>query len=591
MPHEISRPFRFIQSLVEDRNKRGKTLWWFVFQFFLSPRIPFDYWRFCIDYESTRAEPEKLREKLGFGKWLSLNTWLTPLLLIICWYLFGGVVKAQFISGSGEWIEWLGITGGAIWISLSVVVNLLFISMIEFFSMPYKEVSDELEDSLKRRIDNLESGLKKDIHRVSEEIMGHKLWARKETHQLFSGLSADESGTRAKWFIVNFFSHLANDRITINTTLTGQVYEISTGKNDWPLSLYSKFLATNMDHAETEILWLVDPDDFFGILLPEFVGYVLAAQTVAFFKKTPDIDLDVDPADPPSARSVFSVYEAPPETSGLDKTAWTSLYQEVISGIKADIFLAASNPNHAEETWITFHEAVLFPTMRFGAAIIGQLGLLAKEEIVAGFKDWTQRYLDGLLPHLMAFRNVDSSVFRKRVIFLGCDMPREPESRGRWVMDRVSQLWDQNTAGWAKIPKEVTSAKIVDTALDLFIYTCGGEETLSVQGSLHSAPHERAEGEHVGSVAWDVGWYDRQFVVSAEETSESPPRREVEWYYGSSPKDALKPGVQDKWHSMLPSRICEALVLLDAARNGGGVSFSVFRKCLIGHLESLENAE
>ncbi len=589
MPYEPSRPYRYLQSLADHRDKFGIMFWWFVFHFLLFPRIPWDYWLFCIDSKSPRAHPGELGKHSGFVDWLTLRSWGLPLLCIVTYFFAGSYFKAQFVSQASTTFGWLELGGVAIWILFSITVNLLTFFMINLLALPYKESANELEYHLCER-----------INEVSEDILGHKLWARPETHQLFVGLSADKSGKRAKWFIVNFLSHLANDRIDIKNDLAGDLYSISTGKNDWPISLYSKFLAKNMDHAEREILWLIDPDDFFGILMPEFVSYVLAAQTVSSFNSMPDIELDVDLADPPSAKSVFSVYEKPPEGSQIEESGWKRFYQNVVNGITSDISLQASDPSRADDTWDTFHRDVLLPTVSFGIEIIGRSALLPKEKIMVGFERWTHKYLDGLLPHLMAFRNADSCVFRKRVIFLGCDMPRGTPLVEEWVRKKIAELWARNECRWSKILATVKGADVIDLAMDLFVYTCGDEETLSIQG-LHGKKKPTGAEEAPVNVAWDVGWYDRQFVVSAEETNKTvvsaeetnktPPRRKVEWYYGALPKDTEDATQQDAWRGMLPERIREALVLLDATRNGGGVSFAMFRKCLKEHLTPNETPD
>lgn len=586
-----SRPYRYLLSLSDYRDKRGKIFWWFVFHFLLFPRIPWDYWLFCIDSELPKTHPGEADKHAALFDWFALRSWAPPLLCIAAYFLAGSYFKAQFVTRADSTFDWLGLGGGAIWILFSITANLLTFLMIDVFALPYKESANELGYRLSKQITNLQNDLRRDINGVSEDILGHKLWARPETHQLFIGLSADKSGKRAKWFIVNFLSHLANDRIDIRKELVGDLYSISTGRNDWPISLYSKFLAKNMDHAESEILWLVDPDDFFGILLPEFVSYVLAAHVVSAFDRMPDIELDVDLEDPPSATSVFSVYERVPDGLHVDALAWQAVYQSVVTAIPSDIILQAKDPSHADDTWVTFHGSVLHPTVRFGAEIIRQSDLLPKERIVLGFERWTRKYLDGLLPHLMAFRNADSSVFRKRVVFLGCDMPKDPGSVERWIRSKISELWGKNESRWRESLKDVRRVDVIDAALDLFVYTCGGEDTLSIHGSSHGQQQPADAKTPLSHVAWDVGWYDRQFVVSAEETNELPPRRKVEWYYGAPPKDATEAKTQNSWRTMLPEEIHEALVLLDAARNGGGVSFAIFRRCLKDHLTELSEAD
>lgn len=568
--------YGYLKYQFENRNDAGKFLWWLFCHFLLFPRIPFDFFLYWVDREKYITTTQKLYKVIYV------------ITCIVCFVIVGSYIKAKYISCIEEYFDIPGMGFFPIWILLSTSINIMTLFIIELFAMTYKESANELELLISQKISDLQKDLEININRVSEGILGHKMWAGPETHKLFIGLSAGESGNRAKWFIVNFLSHLANDRIQIENQLSGDLYSISTGKNDWPISHYSKFLAKNMDHAEHEILWLVDPDDFFGILLPEFISYVLAAHVVCTFNKIPEIffnDLGAHSLD-----SIFSIYKVLPVNKNGNSAEWARVYKQSITDKNCNVFLNLNDIGHADETWEQFHNLILNSMISLGAESIKQFDLLPEDDILSGFEQITQKYLDGLLPHLMAFRNADNGVFRKRILFLGCDMPNEEFAFKLWVDQKIEELWTKNIDKWSPILKTVTysNKKIIHLALKLFIFTCGGEETLSIYGKTES-PKPPETVAQTPRVAWDIGLYDSQFVVSAEETNVNPPRRKVEWYYGNQKKDKSDKENLNSWQSMLPQKIQDALVLLNEARtrNGNGMSFGDFKNTLMTYVNTL----
>jgi len=489
---------------------------------------------------------------------------------------------------SGNILTWRLLFFPITWSFLCIFLNSLAIALIELFAQPYKHSTAQLESKLNKKIDG-----------ISDSILGHKLWAQKNIFRLFSELSGIDSGKRAKWFIVDFLSHLTNERIKIESDNDGKLYTISTGKNDWPLLTYSSFLARNMEHAEEEIFWLVDPNDFFGILLPEFASYVMASQTVAMYKeeipsitwKSMNNDSEVSFV---SYVTALSVYEEPPKDQEITSEQWKPIYDEIINKHHTDnIELWTDDPKHADDTWTNFHLHVLQPMVEIGEQLVKMKGLVSDNEIMDGFRKLSDEFINKLLPHLRAFRS--SNVHKKkRVLFLGYGMPSveaKPAEKQKWVKQKISYYLDKHKDKWINIQGQPLAPEVLKFAIELFKISCGGMEVLTVNGITLNKPFTDSERS-----SWDVGCYDQQFIVSAEDATPSPssddpgtkelfaPRRRVDWHFGTSQEE--KKRYSKLRVGLFPQRLKDALQLLNTAHNGGIITFEDFLDFLINTVQS-----
>ncbi|MCK5615342.1 hypothetical protein KAR91_76470 [Candidatus Pacearchaeota archaeon] len=499
-------------------------------------------------------------------------------------HLFNAIIKTDSLLLRFSFIAWP---------FLCVFLNLLTLALIELFAQPYKHSTAQLESKLNKKIEETQKDLTKKIDGISDSIIGHKLWAQKNIFRLFSELSGIDSGKRAKWFIVNFLSHLTNERIKIESDNDGKLYTISTGKNDWPLLTYSSFLARNMEHAEEEIFWLVDPNDFFEILLPEFASYVMASQTVAMYKEIPSItwkSMNNDSEESfVSYVTALSVYEDPPKDQGITSEQWKPIYDKIINKHPTDnIELWIDDPIHADDTWTNFHLHVLQPMVEIGEQLVKMKGLVSDNEIMDGFRKLSDEFLNNLLPHLRAFRS--SNVHKKkRVLFLGYGMPSveaKPAEKQKWVKQKISYYLDKHKDKWINIQSQPLAPEVLKFAIELFKISCGGMEVLTVNGITLKNPYTGSERS-----SWDVGCYDQQFIVSAEDATPSPssenpgkkklfaPRRRVDWHFGTSQEE--KKLYSKLSVGLFPQRLKDALQLLNTAHNGGIITFEDFLNFLI----------
>lgn len=106
------------------------------------------------------------------------------------------------------------------------------------------------------------------VERTLKPIIGHKIWSGTHTTQFLTCLIDDSNHFgRAKWLLVDFLSREMDRKISAGGN--PRLYDIVV--RDWSVPAYSGFLTDNMFHAEHEILWVVDPVDFYTEILPVHV--------------------------------------------------------------------------------------------------------------------------------------------------------------------------------------------------------------------------------------------------------------------------------------------------------------------------------
>lgn len=555
-------PYSYLQDIAARRNN-GSWLIWIIFRFALSPGVLLGY----FDY-STRARTEQPAVAPAKAGWSHLwqdvvflfQRYGTTLLYVVSYAAYA-YIKARASDATPAREIWLEIA--IKWLSVSVTANILTLVLIYLFAFPADSARLQLKEDLSDEL--------------GDKLLGHKLWAQKMTYGLFSQLIGIRAkGRRARWFVVNFLAHLVDERIKCCPAKGGVLYTISTGGNPWSACIYSQFLAKNMDHAEDEILWLVDPNDLFGTILPEFVRYVLAASAVQQWKAPGWSFRDF------RTRSVDGAYKAyltnPP--SGVTTDDWADYCETVLPSESREVVPKLDSEDESCDSMSSvFHTHILPPLVRFGWYLANKAGdRFDSESIDEGFRVLSKHYLDYVFPHFEAFGKAMAPV-KKRVLFLGYNLPEEAEAA--WIDDQIRVYWaEQKKQGkWDDI-KQVANESVVRKALELFAKTSGGDpERIVVQGYGGADPNLKE--------TLDIGFYDQRFVVSSRPVANDSSKRFVDWLYWAptDPTDDSK-----KSYEALSSKdrgTAIALEVLSSALDGSLIKFDAFKEKVVKHVSDV----
>lgn len=333
--------------------------------------------------------------------------------------------------------------------------------------------------------------------RSVEKLIGHKVWAEEYTFNLLEDLIKRTAGKRAKWFIVRFLANLADDRIS---HVDGDCsYLLTTdSQGTWHVCRYSKFLSENMDHAEGSVRWLVDPGDFFGILLPELMGYIIASCAVDRFG-LPNIAFDDDPTSFNDAYRQIA-RKAAESFSKDENSVLTELHSAWGSSLIN--FKEHLEKKQYDALWKSFHGCVIHPLTTLGIQLLNNGYTPEEQTVLNSYKALHKKYIKHVFPHLEAFRRSDVAD-KKRVILLWSDT--ETESDTQWIDGAIRKSLEKHFSQWNTAYLRVANKELLSLVLKLFEYLSGDDKAISVcsfKGTLS-----------IENVAFDIGIYDYQFVV------------------------------------------------------------------------------
>lgn len=434
----------------------------------------------------------------------------------------------------------LGLTSFAL---LSLLFNLA--------AIPFLYVCKALEDFQRGMCDHLTLATKQSrrntrhIQSSVDRILGHKVWAGEKTFGMLNAMMSQRDSTRAKWFMVNFLSTLAEDSITpykrdgspCKAGEPSDYYKISTRANRWTDCTYSRFLSENMDHAETSILWAVDPEDFFENLLPWHFLYII----VGFGKAVCNYDFhfDIGSDEIQNAADIFDLMDSSPFAK--------------CRPARQDISMKGMSH---DERIRYFSKSVLPMLLVFGIEAIQSGDKKAEpgylDKIISGYRTVCAEPQGQYLPHIEAFRTASASERRLRAICLyykDASLHKSGEHTGDPLYDAIRDNWDRSafhedlkrlggkSFEWLDNEQFVS---IMECALRLFAFNCGDEEPGAEKNVSVFSVTDRCRD-------YDIGIYDSCFVVKtivpreledpestcADKRKKHPvdSDRIVDWYY------------------------------------------------------------
>ncbi|MCK4658563.1 MAG: hypothetical protein KAV82_03490 [Phycisphaerae bacterium] len=612
LPPTSNIAYAFLQSLAKKRDAgRGTVGWWIVFHFLLFPRLPFEYWLYCVDTTSgtprdidstgpSTTDPpftktsllRRLSGLLRHKRVPAILSFLSVVLVLVVYFLAKRSLPRLLPDG---------FTSALCWISFSIFCNTVTLLLISLFAFPSDAAASMLRRDLRHTLNENSLNLSNSL---SNKLLEHVLWSHAKTGTLLKELATRDPGKRGKWFLVNFLAHVAEERIDVQKKPAGQIYVLGTGNNVWPVCRYSRFLATNMDHADNSILWLVDPNDFFGLLLPEFVRYFVACHAIsAYGEMRPSASYTNRTK--ASVQSVFECYKHSPQTISVDKAAWATHYDFIVPAPirdkNVDTDPEGSTNSTYERRWTEFHHYILPTIVRCGQVLRKHFGTtVTHEEVSKSFRFLSHNFLDHIFPHLMAFKKTHGIREKCRVLFMGFDMPSDHTLWQSWLKERVLQYWQANLHRWDTETR--TAAKdsdVIREALGMFVDSCGGEDVFVARGYSRS--------EEGGRMHMDIGWYDGEFLVHARpaenahsaiglagdnedvcvnaglQAGEAKPNsqwREIRWIY-CCPNGTAAKGPQNEWKDDLNPTLKLAVTILDEAKAGPNIKSGIFSETVL----------
>ena len=347
------------------------------------------------------------------------------------------------------------------------------------------------------------------------QLLGHKVWAEDKTHELLKEIVDNERFGRSKWHIVKFLAILADERISGDKEQG--FFKLSTHSDgQWHVSKYSRFLSDNIEHAQEEALWLVDPKDFTNTLIPQCLRYVLASLAI--------IELGGPTTAIWSAKQHYSTVFKPMLDAavqrGLGSPEDLKTKLEAIRPQPVDIDLSQDD----KSTWNAFENVVLAGMSVFGGLLVQTPHSVREDVILAGFQEFYAAWLSRVFPHIAAFRRCGIRDATRIVL-----VPRGNGEDGTYrdeeaaIQDMANALRESLDTDkvWTSLASPETQRTILATAFRMFEYLSGGAGRIKAYIT---------KGESVPPVGLDIGIYDRKFVVWSKQLSESS-RREVTWFY------------------------------------------------------------
>lgn len=457
-------------------------------------------------YDAIKEFNERRSKISNFTSWCDYASWIvtnminpyallgqhkkvcgTTVLLLLLLTVLGFVLKYM-------WIVYLTSTFIALGWAMNIVFFLVFYQAycfhidIEKYSKSTKADLETTESSIEAKF----AILKKDVIKQFDNIIGHKLWADNKTYKLFEALLDDADLDKSKWLMINFLKKI------IERSHEGK-YQIHANMKIYE---YSDFLNANIDHAN-DIKWLISPSDFFGILLPEFIVYILidiGQKNKGYKIVLHDNSLDVD-----------QCFDSKMDCTLYRKNETIKVEEgKKVGELRSDIMQQYLRP-----ICICAGIESLLENMNMISLDVEKL---YKETVQEGFG----------LPHIEAFRLSGSE--KERILCLGGNLDTDDISKivkSYWTSNKTSfNLALMASCQSEKCP-EITSClhrlknineevqkNIISNALDLFLFSC--ERHFEIKGYGDEKLN-------------DIGIYDEKIKVVA--TNNMDGTRHVVWSY------------------------------------------------------------
>ncbi len=472
-------------------------------------------------------------------EWLKAKSVLALILLMVIWGIFGAplvaVLSAESFAAAFSFTYWLAFLPPSL--GLTLLANLLLYAVIHVVEYP---------ELLKR---SFERAGKTTVNAWLSQLVGHKMWAGDDTYVLLNNLRSEASNQPAKWVMLNFLSRVVDDTITNNPPISR--FDVHASR-DWTLCEYSLFLSRNMVHAETSVRWQVTPTDFFHLLLPDFIAYVLACVDILRYGEP-----SVKPGSHLAPKNMF-VDDLANKNQQHNLAVLTTICQELFE------LPPTTTPVLKEEDLKLkdlefFRHVVLNIAKEYGIENLEGHPCPSTNEIHKKFSTVVlPKYLGSILPHLKAFREAAPTEEKRRVVFFGKegDISNEPVAK-----DVVAKYWPKSSAdftdpflkwpNWGKAMRR----DIVEHALDLFVDTCGGKERLVFDAAADNTNYRLG----------DIGIYDHRFVIESKAAKgDGRLMRKVWMTYWSPTEDPKSGAPEDK----LFNDVNEALKAEDHMHDG-----------------------
>lgn len=388
------------------------------------------------------------------------------------------------------------------------------------------------------------------VWKWNDKLFGHKLWAGDKTHRLFEILMKDSSDVqRAKWLMLNFLKE------EVENTFSNSSQHTLCSKKPWEAHKYSTFLSENIEHAN-KIIWFMDTSVFFGTILPTFYLYVIAAIGQIKWKYGMQIYFQGD-CSKTSLDECFNKQKI----KNKDRSLFSSL-------LVPDPNLPIENWNGDSGIRMKTIKQYIFPSqinLGFNALIKKNFSWrnIDSEKIHEAYHEVIEKYM--VLPHNEAFRR--SNANKMRYVCIPSPLIEGDTVSPDKVKDAIIKELKNNKD---EVEKTVTAHcknsivadgiistlftgenankrkktierymqhhhKILTSALELFLYTCGGESHCKILPLLGGNYDEHIAG-------YDIGVYDNKIVVKSNQSENavepldlSP--RNVTWQYYNSGDD------------------------------------------------------
>lgn len=381
-------------------------------------------------------------------------------------------------------------------------LNLVIYGLVLFYEYP----------GFMRNLFSKES--KDQVCKWNEKLLGHKIWSGEKTYEMLDGLF---KASRAKWFIINFLKEIVDDDIKN----TDNKYEISS-KRPWDTYRYSEFLATNMTHAEKDVWWLVEPSDFFSILLPDCMAYLFTCVALQQYS----IDFQCLTKD----------YHKPPEIIKSD--ICSKLSGEVAKKFVLQFGNACKRMNVEKDSsllngitvkdmpeWYKknkYLRKVINILKEIGVEIYSNTDRAKKEKLLSSAKEYFEKKLicslGEIFPHMEAFRNINVQNKKIRLVvfkdenYICNEKYMKVTFNNYWKKENITKKEQSIDINWCESFDSV-SENIIH-ALDIFAKTCGGEQHL-IFAHLSKSYFEQKSIDSSCLKIVDLGIYDECCVVES----------------------------------------------------------------------------
>ncbi len=498
--------------------------------------------------------------------------WLSTFLLLAFTWLVAAISNSFHFSNFvelGGWSKFGQIAFGLI--APSLVTNALTHLYLWCLSLGARNVG-LLTDTWRMRAD---------VNKHLSRIIGHKVWAGAQTHDFLKTLIDNETAKRTKWQVVNFMSTIANNQITKMEGGGGVVVWKATTESHgaWDLVDYSRFLQNNIEYAEEEILWLVDPDDFQDYLFPMAIRFVLSAKSLGTLSP-----LDLGHYNSVNPFSAELLYTKPPQEFAqfLRQSAINPNNNISAENERSQLLKRASNPDldllylHAPEeyrkclrslpevsvttlgrghisfggppakAWRVRTEVVLQSMALYGAKLLNNdKKLLVWDDLNGNYNTLYDTWIIDMLPHINSFKRRCRLPQKYRRILLrhDCGSDRDTKVTAKRIAEHLKQV-----LGTELQVNEEKWHSVVKCAFDCFSDLSGGSDRIQVH--YFNRGRQEYTKEEYDALApllrnLDVGMYDKRFILHAKtvDPSGSVPYRVVSWYYRPD-KDMSIPGME-----------------------------------------------